>query len=212
MKKEELSFFNLFYIFILGSIFGYFIEVLWSYYRFRIFINHTAVVIGPFNLVYGLTAVALSLVLYKYKKDNIIKIFLLSFITGSVLEYMVSFGMEKLIGFTAWNYSRYFLNINGRICLKYSIFWGLLGIVWIKSIFPYFIKIINIIPKKKGKILIKVLSIFLILDMALTFIAVYRAKEAERGIKPSNKFEEILDDTFNKDYLNNMYNNRWNKK
>ena len=60
--------------------------------------------------------------------------------------------------------------------------------------------------------MIYVLTVFLILDFALTRCAVHRAKEFERGLPPSNKFEEFLDDNFGLSYLNNMYNNRWNKK
>ena len=53
------------------------------------------------------------------------------------------------------------------------------------------------------------LAIFLILDMLLTYSAVERARANERGIPPQNMYEEILDETFNKDYLTNMFNNNW---
>ena len=52
--------------------------------------------------------------------------------------------MEHVLGFIPWNYSKKFMNVNGRICLIYSIFWGILGIVWIKLIYP---KIISMIEK-----------------------------------------------------------------
>jgi hypothetical protein len=54
--------------------------------------------------------------------------------------------------------------------------------------------------------------VFLIFDEALTVQAIERAKEKDRGIEASNKYEEFLDNTFNRDYLNNMFNRRWNKK
>ena len=209
MKEDKIGFYELFYIFLFGCVFGYIVEVLWSYYRFKIFINHTALVIGPFNLVYGCTAAVLTLVLYKYRKSNIYKLFFLALLTGSVLEYFISFSMEKLVGFVAWDYSRYLFNINGRICLKYSIFWGILGVAWIKLFQPKVLSVIKKIPKAEGNILLKIFIVFMTLDWALTFIAVYRAQDKEKGIEPRNKFEEVLDNTFNKDYLSNMYNNRW---
>ena len=211
-KKEKLGFYELFYIFLFGCLIGYVVEVLWSYYRFRRFVNHTSLVIGPFNMVYGFTAAVLSLVLFRFKKSNIGVLFILSFITGSVLEYGISFCMEKLVGFVAWDYSRYILNINGRICLKYSIFWGLLGALWIKLIEPKVLVIIKKIPRVEGLIVLRILIVFMAFDWALTFMAIYRAQECEKGIAPKNKFEEVLDNTFNKDYLNNMYNNRWDKR
>ena len=45
--------------------------------------------------------------------------------------------------------------------------------------------------------------------MLLTYSAVERAQAAERGIPPQNAYEEVLDRTFNKEYLTNMFNNNW---
>ena len=124
--------YKLLYIFIITSICGYFIELIWTLITKGIFINHSAVVIGPFNFAYGICGVALTLLLCRFKDESYVKIFILSFIGGSILEYIMSWGMELVLGFTAWDYSNMFLNINGRICFLYSIFWGALGILWIK--------------------------------------------------------------------------------
>ena len=205
MKK----FYKLMYIFIISSICGYFIELIWSLVTKGIFINHSAVVIGPFNFAYGICGVALTLLLYKFKDESYLKIFLLSFIGGSILEYIMSWGMELVLGFTAWDYSDNFLNINGRICLLFSIFWGFLGILWIKILYPQFDKILNKINPKIYKILIVCLSIFLLLDILLTISAVSRARNADKGIPPNNGYERFLDSTFNSKYLKNMFNDNW---
>ena len=128
--------YDLFYIFIITSVCGYFIELIWTFLTKGIFINHSAVVIGPFNFAYGICGIVLTLLLYRFKDESYLKIFILSFIGGSILEYIMSWGMELVLGFTAWDYSDKFLNINGRICLSFSIFWGLLGILWIKILYP----------------------------------------------------------------------------
>lgn len=201
--------YKLLYIFIISSICGYFIELIWSLVTKGIFINHSAVVIGPFNFAYGICGVALTLLLYKFKDESYLKIFLLSFIGGSILEYIMSWGMELVLGFTAWDYSDNFLNINGRICLLFSIFWGFLGILWIKILYPQFDKILNKINPKIYKILIVCLSIFLLLDILLTISAVSRARNANKGIPPNNGYERFLDSTFNSKYLKNMFNDNW---
>ena len=205
MKK----FYKLMYIFIISSICGYFIELIWSLVTKGIFINHSAVVIGPFNFAYGICGVALTLLLYKFKDESYLKIFILSFIGGSIIEYIMSWGMELVLGFTAWDYSDNFLNINGRICLLFSIFWGFLGILWIKILYPQFDKILNKINTKIYKILIICLTIFLLLDIIFTISAVIRAHNADKGIPPNNSYERFLDNTFNSKYLKNMFNNNW---
>ena len=212
MEEKKLGFYELFYIFIAGCLFGYVIEVLWSFYRHHIFINHTALVIGPFNVVYGVSALTLSYILNKYRKENIFKLFIISFIIGTILEYTLSLVMEKMGGFVAWNYSRYFLNINGRVCLKYSIYWGILGVIWIKYIHPLVLIVIKSFNPKKAKIIMNFLIVFLLADTFLTFQAIDRAKEYEKGIPPESKYEEYLDNYYDIEYLNNMYNYRWNKK
>ena len=201
--------YDLFHIFIITSVCGYFIELIWTFLTKGIFINHSAVVIGPFNFAYGICGVVLTLLLYRFKDESYLKIFILSFIGGSILEYIMSWGMELVLGFTAWDYSDKFLNINGRICLSFSIFWGLLGILWIKILYPPIEKLLERIPPNIYKTVAICLFIFIILDILLTISCVNRARAADQGIPPNNSYESFLDNTFNSKYLKNMFNNNW---
>ena len=201
--------YDLFYIFVITSVCGYFIELIWTFLTKGIFINHSAVVIGPFNFAYGICGIVLTLLLYRFKDESYLKIFILSFIGGSILEYIMSWGMELVLGFTAWDYSDKFLNINGRICLSFSIFWGLLGILWIKILYPPIEKLLERIPPNIYKTVAICLFIFIILDILLTISCVNRARAADQGIPPNNSYESFLDNTFNSKYLKNMFNNNW---
>lgn len=212
MENEKLSFHDIFYIFLFGCIFGWIVEGIWTLIKKKILINHSALVIGPFNLIYGFGAVFLTIVLYKAIKKRNFEIFTLSFITGSVIEYVASFIMEHTLGFVAWNYSKKPFNINGRVCLPYSLFWGLLGIIWIKVIYPKIKILIDNFNKKDSLKFMKITIIFLIFDCLLTLGAINRGKDYEQNIPPSNKYEEVLDKYFGVEYLNNMFNNRWNRK
>lgn len=207
--KNKVTTYYLFWIFLIGSVLGWFLEVIYSLIMDHTFINHSALVVGPFNVIYGLGACLLTILLYRYRHSSLIKIFLISFLGGSILEYICSWGMELVLGFSAWDYSGNFLNINGRICLEYSLMWGFLGILWIRYIFPLFIRFIDAWNYEIGRKMTVIISIFLIFDLALTISAVVRAKEKERGNEASNVYEVILDNTFNKDYLKNMFSNSW---
>ena len=209
MKKSCESLYNLFWIFIVGCVVGWFVEGVFSLIKWREFINHSAVVIGPFNMAYGLGALMLTALLYKFRNEKNIKIFLIGFIGGSILEYIMSWGMELVLGFTAWDYSRKPLNLNGRICVRYSLFWGILGVVWIKYIYQFIAKLLEKMDKNLGKRLAIFLSIFLVFDIFLTGVAINRAINKEKGIEAKYKYEEVLDKTFNKEYLKNMYNDSW---
>lgn len=209
MKRSSESLYNLFWIFIVGCVVGWFVEVFFSLIKWKEFINHSAVVIGPFNMAYGLGALMLTALLYKFRNEKNIKIFLIGFIGGSILEYIMSWGMELVLGFTAWDYSRKPLNLNGRICFRYSLFWGLLGVVWIKYIYPYISKLLEKMNKDIGRKFAMFLIIFLVFDIFLTGVAINRVRNKEKGIEAKYKYEEVLDKTFNKEYLKNMYNDSW---
>ena len=81
--------------------------------------------------------------------------------------------------------------------------------MWIKIIYPNLIKLIDKIDKDIGKSIAIVLTVFLVLDIMLTGLAINRARDKEKGIDARYKYEEVLDKTFNKEYLKNMYNNSW---
>ena len=74
-----------------------------------------------------------------------------------------------------WDYSTNILNVNGRICLLYSIFWGILTIFLVKKFNPLLDKAIG---KIKSEISYKLLKgiigfifIFLIIDCIATCYA-----------------------------------------
>lgn len=212
MKREKISFHDKFYIFIFGCVFGWLVEGLWTYFKKGLLINHSALVIGPFNIVYGIGALVLSVVLHNLQKKKNITIFVTSFIAGSVLEYVLSYLMEMMFGFTAWTYYHKPFNLHGRICLTYSLFWGVLGLIWLRLIYPHLIKLIRSFKLKDSTKFMKIMIVFLVVDAMLTIGAINRGKVYEQGMEPRNRTEAMYDKYFGVDYLNNMFNNRWNKK
>ncbi|MBR3180688.1 putative ABC transporter permease [Candidatus Saccharibacteria bacterium] len=207
MKK--IDFVKLFYIFVLGSVVGWVFEGIFTFVVDKQILNHSAVVIGPFDFAYGICAVVLTLLFYRIPKISAVQAFIITYIAGSILEYAMSFGMEKILGFTAWDYTGKFLNINGRICFVFSCFWGLLGILWIKVIYPAIEKLLNKFDYEVANKVALFLLVFLILDTVLTISATNRAVALYNGVEPRNKYERFLDSSFNRVYLKNMYNNEF---
>ena len=130
----------------------------------------------PFCAIYGLGAVIMIIFLHKYqKKYN--ALFIGGFIVGSITEYLVSLFGEMILGVKWWDYSGMPLNLNGRICVYFSIFWGFLGMYLIASLNPKIDRLINWIKSKiksiktlKG-ITIAVI-IFLLIDCIATGFAI----------------------------------------
>ncbi len=91
---------------------------------------------GPICPIYGLGAVLMIAVLTPLK-DNIILLFLAAFVLLSFWEYIVGIFLEKVFKTKYWDYSHLKFNFQGRICLKNSLYWGVLGVLFIRYIHPW---------------------------------------------------------------------------
>ena len=133
--------------FIIYSIVGYIIETLYGMITKGVWESRQSFLYGPFCGIYGLGAVVMILCLHKFpKKYNVL--FIGGFIVGSIVEYVVSWFGEVVLGVKWWDYSNMPLNINGRICVYFSVFWGFLGMYLIASFNPKIDRIINWIKSK----------------------------------------------------------------
>ena len=122
-----LSVWRIMAYFIIYSVIGYIIETLFGLLTMGILESRQSFLYGPFCGIYGIGATLMIIGMQKLPKTYN-WLFLGGFILGSVTEYFISWTSEKFAGITWWDYSYMPLNINGRVCLLYSIFWGLLAI------------------------------------------------------------------------------------
>ena len=191
-----INFYKIAIICISGSFAGVVVELLWCLVRNGYLESRAGLVYGPFNLLYGVGAVALTLILYRYRNRSSAFSFFGGIIIGSAVEYLLSWGQETLFGSTSWDYSELPFNINGRICLLYSVFWGILGVLWIKSIYPRVAKIILKIPDKAGKIITWALTVFMIFNAVMSLLSVWRWSERVHNVPATTIADEFFDKRF----------------
>lgn len=204
---KGLNLYKVLLICFVGSFAGVVVELLWCLITNGYIESRSGLVYGPFNLLYGVGAVALSACLYKFRNRGSWISFLGGMIVGSVVEYVCSFGQELVFGSRSWDYSHLPFNINGRICLLYSVFWGFLGVLWIKKIYPRMAKWILRIPNRVGKIATWVLVVFFVFNAIMSCISVYRWSQRVEGIAPSNAFMEWIDERFPDERMERVYAN-----
>ena len=157
--------------FIIYSVIGYIIETLYGIITKGVWESRQSFLYGPFCGIYGLGAVIMIIFLHKYqKKYN--ALFIGGFIVGSITEYIVSLFGEMVLGVKWWDYSGMPLNLNGRICVYFSIFWGFLGMYLIASLNPKIDRLINWIKSKfKSLKALKGITITIIILLLLDCIA-----------------------------------------
>lgn len=158
--------------FFIYSFIGWLIETIYALFVHGCFVKR-GFLFGPVCPIYGYGAVILLLATKKLYKKPLLK-FLIATISFTIFEYLVSLGLEMLFGLRWWDYSNDFLNIQGRVSLPYSIFWGIIGLLLLEKLHPYMQDKIQKVSKGNSnniqKISCFILIILLILDTVFSII------------------------------------------
>ena len=167
---------------IIYSFIGWIFEVIYAYKNQKKFINR-GFFKGPICPIYGFCT-TLIILLLRPISCNIFLLFLTSTIIISFIEYITSFALEKLFNKRYWDYTDDPFNIKGRICLHFSLFWGLLAIVAIKIIHPAIVRFISLVPAIYIHHTINILWTIVILDIAYTLFNLLKAQNILDKIPP----------------------------
>ncbi|MBG6056501.1 hypothetical protein IWX81_002939 [Salinibacterium sp. CAN_S4] len=130
----------------------------------------------PFNLLYGTGGVIISLVLIPVF-DNPFAVFALGMVVGTALEYVTRLVMEKAFHAVYWDYSKEFLNVQGRICLKYALMWGVLSLVLLYVLDTVNVRVLAQIPVAIGIPVLGILLLATIGSIILTLLTYRRVAE-----------------------------------
>jgi len=205
---SERWFHELVWIFTFGSILGNLGETLYCRWRTGKWMNRSSVVIGPFNIVWGGAFVLATVFLTQYAEYSKGRIFIMGALLGGVFEYLCSVFTEKVFGKVFWDYSDIPYNINGRINALYCVFWGIAAVVWVKGLYPDLASGIEwMLGFSKSAPLTNQLFIFIILDIALSYLALKRSEERSRGISAECKWQRDMDHYFGDEKLAQIYPN-----
>ena len=191
-----LNFYKLILLVFIGSFAGVVVEMLWCLLTNGYLESRAGLVYGPFNLLYGVGAVTLSVCLFRYRNRSSGFSFAGGMIVGSVVEYVCSWGQELLFGSTSWDYSNLPFNLNGRICLLYSVFWGILGVLWMKNLYPRLARWILKLPNRLGKAFTVAMAVFLVVNGVVTLLAVDRWSERIAGEPAVTAADRLFDEHF----------------
>ena len=209
VKKETIleKTIKIFWIFLIGSIAGYVIEMIVGLVQNGHFVSRQGLVFGPFIQVYGVGLVTYYLVISNMKNKNYIKIFFVSMLLGGIVEYLFSFFQEKIFGTISWDYSNLLFNINGRTSLLHMLYWGIGGILFVKFIMPLIKKMDKYYENINFRYITLFLVIFISFDIIISGMVGIRQEERRNNIPAKGNMDLFFDKYYSDEKLNKIYSN-----
>jgi uncharacterized membrane protein len=207
LPEKLLSYFLYFSIMAFS---GWIIETIYRSFTEKKFVN-AGFLSGPFLPIYGFGTVIMTFINTEVQKFPLILSWVITVLSPTMLEYFASWIMEKIFKLKLWDYRDEPLNLNGRVCLKFSIIWAFLSVVHILIIQPRIFKRIMILGPYYSHFIAGGLFMYFILDLNHSIRSIINFKEfqnnllklIEKGEKYIPTFDFISND---KDIRNKLPN------
>ena len=171
-----------FIMFLFYAIFGWVMECIVCSINSKRFVHDRGLLIGPYCPIYRYGAMYMYFFLNRYYNDPI-ALFVMAMVGTSALEYFTSYFMEKLFKARWWDYSNVRFNLEGRICLRNSIAFGILGMAFVYILNPCFLSVIEKIPNTVLIVISCFCFIVFLTDNILSFSIMSKLKKNLTNIR-----------------------------
>ena len=181
LEKEKRDWKIYFLCFLVFCFIGWVYEVLVFYFELGYGFVNRGFLFGPWLPVYGVGGMMIILSMRKLKVRKIklgrvnltpLLCFVSIILLCTAVELFTSYLMEFVTGSWLWDYTEYGPNFQGRIALKSSIRFGLIGMAALYGVWPALDKILMMLNKKRPKVFLGIsyliIGLFLI-DVAARF-------------------------------------------
>lgn len=176
--------YRILWIFFIYSFFGWILETIAAVAKKKKFVNR-GVLNGPLCGVYGIAALVI-MAGTEELRDSWFFLFLGSMILATVIEWFTGKFLEKIHHHRWWDYSERKWNLDGYICLQYSIIWGLLGAFCVKYANPMLFKLYRMIPFSVLKIVLVVLLALLVVDGIGSYMTIFHITGKLPNVEKAN--------------------------
>ena len=186
----ELYFIAL-YFFVYGFL-GWCTEVAFAAWKEHRFVNR-GFLNGPICPVYGIGVTLVVHFLSPYR-SNLIILYITSTILVTALEWLTGFILERVFHNKWWDYSNMPLNLNGYVCLLFSLIWGVACVLIVDFIHPVLHKLLLYIPVIVGVIILIILGIGMFADLYVTASGILKMNKRLAAMQEiADELHEISD-------------------
>ena len=198
---------KIFWIFLIGSIIGYGLEMIVGLVQNGHFVSRQGLLFGPFIQVYGVGLVAYYLVISNIKKKSYIKIFFITMLLGGIVEYLFSYLQETWFGTISWDYSNLLFNIHGRTSLLHCLYWGIGGVLFVRFILPLIRNLNEWCKNTNFRFITAFLVLFITFDIVISGMAGSRQLERKNNIAANGYIDNFFDEYYPDEKLEQIYSN-----
>ncbi len=150
--------------FFIFSAIGWLIETIYCSLGNHRFINR-GFLTGPLCPIYGTGGLIFSLLISRFWQRWYL-VLLFGILVLDLVEYLTSFLMEKLFHARWWDYTNEILNLNGRICLKHTLYWGIASMCYVYVMQSPYLQLYSLIPQNARYIALGVILVIFVIDLA----------------------------------------------
>ena len=172
----------LFQCFFIYAFLGWCTEVAFAAFKERRFVNR-GFLNGPICPVYGFGVVAVIHFLTPLR-SNLLLLYLGSAILVTAIEWLTGFILEKVFHNKWWDYSNMPLNLNGYVCLLFSLIWGVFCVFIVDVFHPLIDTLLSHIPFLVGIILVCILVIAGLADLYVTASGILKLNKRLEKCRP----------------------------
>lgn len=125
---------------------------------------------GPWIPIYGFGALLIFALTVKIRKKPL-PVFLIAAISSGLLELVSGYVFDRFFHMRLWDYSNVILNwghVNGYICVRSVLTWGIFGMLLMYGVLPLAEKIQMRRPRAFNIVTIALFGLF-VLDIVLSF-------------------------------------------
>jgi hypothetical protein len=162
--KPQYSLINTLFMFLLFSFIGWVFECSLFLIEDGLLVNR-GTMYGPWIPIYGVGGIVILAIVNRFYKKPLVCFFMIIAVCAPV-EYIGAWLLWQTRHLKYWDYSSYFLNLQGRICLESMLNFAIMGTMGIYIIAPIFDSLLNRVPLKTRKTLCAVLYAAFFTDAA----------------------------------------------
>lgn len=166
VKHLEREFIIITLLFFAYSFIGWLWETVYCSIKAKKFV-YRGFLIGPITPIYGFGIIGVLYFIEPFS-NHLSYLYLFSVLLVTVLEYVTSYLLEKLFHATLWDYKQVPLNINGRVAVPVSLFWGIGCLLIVYFIQPKLMGVVDNLALQFGIFLPVVLLMIIMLDLGYT--------------------------------------------